>query len=145
MGLVYMTWPSEFQSTRPGWGEAAIDGVPFDSKRISIHSPRVGRGARLLREYYLRKGFQSTRPGWGEAALNGLHLVADVDISIHSPRVGRGVVTGSGVLQPLDISIHSPRVGRGRPEMLWREWINISIHSPRVGRGTYQTKIRSRT
>ena len=79
-----------FQSTRPGWGEAKLlaemgglnvyfnplapggarlhlAAVNGGGKGISIHSPRVGRGA----------------PGHGQAVCVG-------DISIHSPRVGRG-------------------------------------------------------
>ena len=58
--------PEIFQSTRPGWGEAVVPFLPFRHLVISIHSPRVGRGARRSPTAGARS-FQSTRPGWGEA------------------------------------------------------------------------------
>ena len=123
----------EFQSTRPGWGEAyAPEGVAAGTVVISIHSPRVGRGGNARLPLHVRQiSIHSPRVGRGKA-LTALEV--DDDISIHSPRVGRGRE------RPLrahrkHISIHSPRVGRGRLLLGCIRTCGISIHSPRVGRG----------
>ena len=81
--------PEIFQSTRPGWGEAVVPFLPFRHLVISIHSPRVGRGAEYMPNMRSFHKFQSTRPGWGEAAPEGVPATPFC-ISIHSPRVGRG-------------------------------------------------------
>ena len=76
-----------FQSTRPGWGEACSYVQPSHLCQISIHSPRVGRGARPTSSPWTRSTFQSTRPGWGEAALDDLR---DSGAIFQSTRPGWG-------------------------------------------------------
>ena len=80
-------------------------------ERISIHSPRVGRGkARASRPSSTMK-FQSTRPGWGEA--NGRSGQPSTTI-FQSTRPGWGEAFRQMVVsENSEISIHSPRVGRG--------------------------------
>ena len=63
---VFRSFPTEFQSTLPAWGETDSASVSVTRKIISIHSPRMGRD-------------RSQRLG------NPL----DDRISIHSPRMGR--------------------------------------------------------
>ena len=40
---VFRSFPTEFQSTLPAWGETGGDMPQLIVGRISIHSPRMGR------------------------------------------------------------------------------------------------------
>ena len=86
---------SQFQSTRPAWGET-ITGRGLSLRHsISIHSPRVGRDLRMTSRASDPSPFQSTRPAWGETS-GGVKVFCGVTISIHSPRVGRDSGTSAG-------------------------------------------------
>ena len=78
---------SQFQLTRPVWGEPEHSLVYSFLPQISTHSPRVGR-----------------------TEADRINQEID-DISTHSPRVGR---TSMLIFMPItvQISTHSPRVGR---------------------------------
>ena len=56
----------KFQSTLPAWGETLIPGVDEGGRKISIHSPRMGRDGRGPSRPQCPPRFQSTLPAWGE-------------------------------------------------------------------------------
>ncbi len=55
-----------FQSTLPAWGETNFLRQSQMLKKISIHSPRVGRDPTGILTVLRRIVFQSTLPAWGE-------------------------------------------------------------------------------
>ena len=77
-----------FQSTLPAWGETGFCACSYIRRKISIHSPRMGRDRRR------------------RLRMNPLF------ISIHSPRMGRDVLQIPDNPTCYKISIHSPRMGR---------------------------------
>ena len=177
--IVSAVWASlPFQSTRPVWGETieiSIHGSTStnfnplapcgarrregknigDAKRISIHSPRVGRDHSSFGGSDLQIHFNPLAPCGARQEITLEQRVSDM-ISIHSPRVGRDPFSSSGstvagIFQStrpvwgeteqwrqcwpgLRISIHSPRVGRDLCGIEIGRRLKISIHSPRVGR-----------
>ena len=147
-----------FQSTLPAWGETASTGKKAEDRKISIHSPRMGRDAVVRGQHSTCTLFQSTLPAWGETPRPCQRCVLGA-ISIHSPRMGRDFHGGFdrvrriGHFNPLsphgerpppttnhqpptirEISIHSPRMGRDCFIYQPTNQPNISIHSPRMGR-----------
>ena len=145
-----------FLSLRPHGSRRRVEANKRVFRRISIHSPRVGRDNCKMALKTLLLRFQSTRPVRGETSTHVLVRVA-VAISIHSPRSGRDIEQSKGLLGQGLISIHSPLMGQDvaakpvpsspavfqptRPA--WGETQHqevaaapqrISIHSPRVGR-----------
>ena len=101
-----------FQSTRPGWGEAATRlGAGTNSANFN---PLALGGARqfLLRNDALLAHFNPLAPG-GARPVVLVKCLDEIFISIHSPRVGRGQKPQHRRALRI-ISIHSPRVGRGR-------------------------------
>ena len=145
---------SQFQLTRPVWGEPSIKCTSTRHFMISTHSPRVGRtavyndaarqsthfnslapcGANHDCKTHLpsRTTFQLTRPVWGEP-LRNIDRNTLSTISTHSPRVGRTTTLGTNDIGTL-ISTHSPRVGRTFLRRPCQRSLTISTHSPRVGR-----------
>ena len=77
-----------FQSTLPAWGETASTGKKAEDRKISIHSPRMGRDAVVRGQHSTCTLFQSTLPAWGETPRPCQRCVLGA-ISIHSPRMGR--------------------------------------------------------
>ena len=77
-----------FQSTLPAWGETGPGGLRAGERRISIHSPRMGRDPAGRLMVSVPPAFQSTLPAWGETHPPLRQEVAR-RISIHSPRMGR--------------------------------------------------------
>ena len=57
---------SEFQLTRPVWGEPIIIVIGAVIYGISTHSPRVGRTLTARCATNRKRAFQLTRPVWGE-------------------------------------------------------------------------------
>ena len=77
-----------FQLTRPVWGEPEVFMSNMILKRISTHSPRVGRTSSRRSSISMQPQFQLTRPVWGEPRqFSETKIIAT--ISTHSPRVGR--------------------------------------------------------
>ena len=104
---------SQFQLTRPVWGEPRgvfPDCFLYD---ISTHSPRVGRTGVSLFCNGAMGLFQLTRPVWGEPLALAV-VVLRQPISTHSPRVGRTLWSSASSRSRSRISTHSPRVGRTR-------------------------------
>ncbi len=79
---------SGFQLTRPVWGEPQPRIVAAHVKRISTHSPRVGRTPRRLLLRNSSKHFNSLAP-CGANLAEHCKTVSGIVISTHSPRVGR--------------------------------------------------------
>ena len=101
--------------------------------RISIHSPRMGRGLVYCKYTARMANFNPLSPHGerlrarfgqgvgvyfnplsphGERLLNAVHQLSLSVISIHSPRMGRDCECVLLVPRGADISIHSPRMGR---------------------------------
>ncbi len=149
-----LTDRTRFQSTHPVWGGTHPNTTYEESRKISIHPPRVGWDWMQVHYRLQFDQFQSTHPVWGGTGSATTHGF-EKTISIHPPRVGwdqsndRTTVT-------LGISIHPPRVGWDArvkihkilirdfnpptpcgvgPELLKLiDAMNeISIHPPRVG------------
>ena len=63
-GVIYDSWNSEFQSTRPARGATVVGKNTIFFIEISIHAPREGRDAVPLAAASFSL-FQSTRPARG--------------------------------------------------------------------------------
>ena len=120
-----------FQLTRPVWGEPYVVVTTCVYKRISTHSPRVGRTDRCV-DIYRLCAISTHSPRVGRTAI-AVYVAVSRFISTHSPRVGR-TPSATSIFGGLDISTHSPRVGRTLPYFIGYLPYSISTHSPRVGR-----------
>ena len=143
----------EFQSTHPARGATAADAPTPPPPCISIHAPREGFDARIIREaipkqYFNPRTPRGVRPSPERMAViwrnfnprtprgvrraprpAGNHCTA---ISIHAPR--EGCDWGVRCWKPhRQISIHAPREGCDHLVRVARARLVISIHAPREG------------
>ncbi len=123
----------EFQSTRPVRGGTYGDSIPCSQRVISIHPPRAGRDAEVLRVATLMRTISIHPPRAGRDDSDIL-FGAQCLISIHPPRAGRdsGKPTCSATLS----LFQSTRPVRGGTRRIGESHLGIviSIHPPRAGR-----------
>ncbi len=83
------------------------------TRRISIHTPRVGSDNCLKLAALAHAIFQSTLPVWGATKFIDPNPRIGI-ISIHTPRVGSDRQCLTNATRHDLISIHTPRVGSDR-------------------------------
>ena len=110
--LTLFTLTAQFQLTRPVWGEPSDLRLRVRRKRISTHSPRVGRTSERSQLHAVLFHFNSLAPCGANPLPRRL-----VDERLHFNSLApcganhvRTVATDGAV----EISTHSPRVGRTR-------------------------------
>ena len=131
----YLTFSSQFQSTRPARGATSSPCLTTIACKVSIHAPRAGRDSPPFGIANKRRCFNPRaprgarrdrpRPGGTAECFNpraprgarpALILVQPIQGLFQSTRPARGA-TASGLAGELGglVSIHAPRAGRDRP------------------------------
>ena len=93
------------------WGEPGWRLYACEHKRISTHSPRVGRTTAHAPINSTMRAFQLTRPVWGEPVTDVLIIRFGHNFNSLAPCGANLLVVRYGHLYKR-ISTHSPRVGR---------------------------------
>ena len=83
------TTGEEFQSTLPAWGETLYSSGLNWQRKISIHSPRMGRDSDGAARYARTINFNPLSPHGERPSCRELLHQPPGNISIHSPRMGR--------------------------------------------------------
>ena len=153
--LVPLKISLRFQSTLPARGATCGETIENPYKAISIHAPREGSDAQLMREadngedfnprsprgerltdpkiHEMANPFQSTLPARG-ATLPGLRYSSRPGrISIHAPREGSDIISRSKRSRPAVFQSTLPARGATRPPPRQPGAGGISIHAPREG------------
>ena len=86
-----------------------------DTRKISIHLPRVGQDMTASGFLFSAPRFQSTCPEWGRTCLQLVYHLSRWYFNPPAPS-GAGPVCSSAISSPQGISIHLPRVGQDADE-----------------------------
>ncbi len=111
-------------------------------ENVSIHAPRVGRDAKVLKfPQLLRVSIHAPRVG--RDGSNPVINPTAAYVSIHAPRVGRDLRGARSGGRHCSFNPRAPRGARRPGHCIPHSSIGVSIHAPRVGRDSRRWRWRS--